>query len=131
MLGDRIKELRLSLGLNQAEFAKRLYVTPGAVSQWEKGATRPDTDRLIKIAVEFNVPLGSLVDVQDERIAQETGEQEIKDRRIVTRITKTEERFLNDFRSLNKEGQKYMMQTIAMAKLSYGKSDSAADVGIA
>lgn len=57
MLSDKIKQLRISQGLNQTEFAKRLFVTPGAVSQWEKGRTAPDTARLIAIAKEFSIPL--------------------------------------------------------------------------
>ena len=57
MLGSKIKQLRISQGLNQTEFAKRLFVTPGAVSQWEKGRTSPDTERLIAIAKEFAIPL--------------------------------------------------------------------------
>lgn len=57
MLGDKIKMLRISQGLNQTQFAKRLFVTPGAVYQWETGRTRPDTDRLMAIAKEFAVPL--------------------------------------------------------------------------
>lgn len=57
MLGDKIKELRTKNGLNQTQFGKRIFVTPGAVSQWEKGLTRPDTERLLLIAKEFGVPL--------------------------------------------------------------------------
>lgn len=57
MLGDKIKMLRKSQGLTQTDFAKRLFVTPAAVSQWEKGTTRPDTERLISIAKEFSIPL--------------------------------------------------------------------------
>ena len=57
ILGEKIKQLRLSQGLNQTEFAKRLFVTPGAVSQWEKNRTAPDTERLLAIANEFSIPL--------------------------------------------------------------------------
>ena len=57
MLGDKIKQLRVSQGLNQTEFAKKLFVTPGAVSQWETGRTVPDTGRLIEIANTFSIPL--------------------------------------------------------------------------
>lgn len=57
MLAEKIKMLRMSQGLNQTQFAKRLFVTPGAVSQWETGKTAPDTSRLIAIAKEFSVPL--------------------------------------------------------------------------
>lgn len=57
MLSDKIKMLRTSQGLNQTEFAKRLFVTPAAVNQWEKGTTRPDMDRLLSMAREFQIPL--------------------------------------------------------------------------
>ena len=57
MLGDKIKQLRMSQGLSQTDFAKRLYVTPAAVNQWEKGKNKPDIDRLLKIAEVFAVPL--------------------------------------------------------------------------
>ena len=58
MIGDKIKELRKSRGLNQTEFAKPLFVTAGAVSQWEKGLTWPDTSRLMRISKVYGVPLG-------------------------------------------------------------------------
>ena len=57
MLSEKIKTLRVSQGLSQTDFAKRLFVTPGAVNQWEKGKTNPDTERLIAMAREFNIPL--------------------------------------------------------------------------
>ena len=57
MIGDKIKMLRISQGLNQNEFAQRLFVTPGAVSQWETGRSVPDTERLMAIARIFSVPL--------------------------------------------------------------------------
>jgi transcriptional regulator with XRE-family HTH domain len=57
VLADKIKLLRKSQGLSQTDFAKRLFVTPGAVNQWERGKTSPDTARLISIAREFQVPL--------------------------------------------------------------------------
>ena len=65
MLGDKIKELRIKSGLNQTQFGKRIFVTPGAVSQWEKGLTRPDTERLLQIAKEFGVPLDYFNDTTD------------------------------------------------------------------
>lgn len=57
MLSEKIKKLRVSQGLTQTQFAKRLFVTPAAVNQWEKGVTRPDTERLMSIAKEFAIPL--------------------------------------------------------------------------
>ena len=72
MLGDKIKMLRVSQGLNQTEFANRIFVTPGAVSQWETGRTMPDTERLLSIAKEFSVPLDYFSDDPDGKKYSET-----------------------------------------------------------
>jgi transcriptional regulator with XRE-family HTH domain len=48
-VGDKIKQLRLSLGLNQAEFAKRMGVTQATVSRWERGAM-PEPEKLAQLA---------------------------------------------------------------------------------
>lgn len=51
----RIKELRISLDLNQTEFAQRVRLTPQSISMIESGK-RPITDRLIhNICNEFGV----------------------------------------------------------------------------
>lgn len=49
-IGERIQKLRKKRGLTQAALAERLFVTPQAVSQWERGITIPDTDKLADIA---------------------------------------------------------------------------------
>lgn len=67
MLGEKIKMLRKSQGLNQTDFAKRLSVTPSAVSLWETNSTKPDFDRIIQIAKEFSVPLDYFSDTKDNK----------------------------------------------------------------
>jgi len=41
MDGHEIKEIRMSLGLTQEEFAHQLGVTLCTVSRWERGKTLP------------------------------------------------------------------------------------------
>ena len=41
MAPEEIRELRLSEAASQAVFARYLNVTPGLVSQWERGEKRP------------------------------------------------------------------------------------------
>lgn len=50
---NAIKAKREQANMTQAELAKKLYVTQGAVSQWETGATNPSFDLLFKIAAIF------------------------------------------------------------------------------
>lgn len=84
MIGDRIKMLRTSQGLTQTAFAKRLFVTPAAVSQWEKNITRPDTERLMKISKEFSVPLDFFSDDPD---AKQYSESELIKEQLILKLT--------------------------------------------
>lgn len=60
MVGKNIANLRKQLGLTQTQFATKLNVTQGAVSQWETGRTMPDTFQLLSIAKAFDIPVDDL-----------------------------------------------------------------------
>ena len=49
-IGEQIRELRKKQNMTQEDLAARLYVTPQAVSQWERDLTIPNTDKLAKLA---------------------------------------------------------------------------------
>ena len=61
-IGEQIRKLRKKQGLTQAALAERLYVTPQAVSQWERGITIPDTDKLADIAAVLHTTVNKLTD---------------------------------------------------------------------
>ena len=61
MLSDMIKSIRKKNYLSQTAFANKLGVTQGAVSQWECGLTRPNTDQLKMISMEFGVSIDDLL----------------------------------------------------------------------
>ncbi len=67
MFGERVKTLRLSLGLNQIEFGKKLNVTKQSVSNWENGNIQPSIDMLIKIATVFSVETDYLLGLDNAR----------------------------------------------------------------
>lgn len=46
----KIERLRKEKGITQESFATSLGVTQGAVSQWEKGISKPSIDKLTQIA---------------------------------------------------------------------------------
>ena len=58
---DNLKELRVSAGLTQKQFAKSIGVLEGTVSYWEKGSRECDFDTLIKIAKYFAVSVDDLL----------------------------------------------------------------------
>ena len=59
-IGEQIRQLRKKQGLTQISLAERLYVTPQAVSQWERGITIPDTDKLVDIAAVLHTTVSKL-----------------------------------------------------------------------
>lgn len=59
-LSQRIRLARRTMGLNQAQFAKKLGVNQATVSRWESGTT-PDFDSLGRIAKLTNVDIKTLV----------------------------------------------------------------------
>ena len=69
--GRLIKRKRQSLGLNQAQFAEAVGVTPQAVSLWERGKRFPDADAqvmLFKAASLNPVELISGLEMYDEEL---------------------------------------------------------------
>lgn len=58
--GSRIKNLRLAKGITQTDLADILYVTPQAISKWERGLSYPDISSLPQIAKYFEVSIDTL-----------------------------------------------------------------------
>lgn len=66
MISDKIKQIRRTHYLNQTEFANRIGVTQGTVSQWENGLTRPNLDQLRAISAAFNISVSDIVDETEQ-----------------------------------------------------------------
>lgn len=52
---DRIKQLRVELGLTQEQFANKIGFSRTAISAWEIGRNEPSNDDTIKLADYFGV----------------------------------------------------------------------------
>ena len=65
MFYERIKELRLSLGITQVQLANKLGVTKQCVSNWESGYIQPSIDMLVRIAKTFSVSADYLLGLSD------------------------------------------------------------------
>ncbi len=59
--GKRLKELRARSQLSQNALAKKLGVTPQAVSKWEKGISTPDLSVIVPMAKLFRVSTDQLL----------------------------------------------------------------------
>lgn len=56
-IGLRVKQVRAGSGLNQRDFAAKLGISNGGISQIESGKTVPGGDFLLRIHQEFGVDL--------------------------------------------------------------------------
>ncbi|GAB6393250.1 MAG: helix-turn-helix transcriptional regulator [Treponematales bacterium] len=100
----RVKQVRLALGLSQAQFCRGVFLTNGHYAGIELGNRRVN-DRVIKlIAVIYGVNEGFL----------RTGQGEMFDRRPDTRL----ERLLRDFQELPPDFQDFVLQQIEALKNS-------------
>ena len=61
-------ELRKKHGLSQEKMAEILFVTRQAVSRWENGETVPNVDTLKIISKAFDVPIGSLLGLENHKL---------------------------------------------------------------
>ena len=66
MFYERIKELRLSLGLTQVQFGRKLCVTKQCISNWENCNLQPSIDMLIRIAETFSISADYLLGLSDK-----------------------------------------------------------------
>jgi transcriptional regulator with XRE-family HTH domain len=59
-LGARLRALRLASGLSLRGLAKKLDITPSAVSQIELGLMQPSVNRLLAIVTVLDIPLSEV-----------------------------------------------------------------------
>ena len=115
MLGDNIRRIRLDRHLSQAAFGDILHVSQGAVSQWEQGITRPDTDQLLTISSAFGISLDQLM--QSEPIPSF---REFSAFPQEPPLTPEEEKLIQDYRHLNSTGKERVRMFIKDYLLIYG-----------
>lgn len=58
---ERLRTLRTSKGLSQAEFAKQIKISKSSVNMYERGEREPGLETLERIADYFNVDLDYLL----------------------------------------------------------------------
>ncbi len=67
---DILKNLREKNKLTQDQLAERVLVTRQAVSRWETGETKPNTETLKLLSKEFNVSINTLLGSPRQLVCQ-------------------------------------------------------------
>ena len=99
MFQIRLKELRESHGLSQADLARAIHTKQSTVAMWENGTNRPRNVTLEKLANYFGVPTDYLLGRTDEKKTVPGGTQDGEKKnliRIIGRDGSYEERYLTD-----------------------------------
>lgn len=78
-MGERFKQLRKKLGLSQIEFAKRLGLTRGAISNIEAGKVQPKPLLIDLICSTFRVNKEWLVNGTGPMLAERSRDEQIMD----------------------------------------------------
>ena len=113
---DRLKCLREQHGYSQKYVAISVGVAPSIVSRWESGLKTPSRESIIRLAELYGISVDYLLDRSDN-----------ESRLSLDSLSLIEKQLLSDYRSLNKQGKEYILQTMAMAVTIY-KNDLVSDV---
>lgn len=69
MLGEKIKQLRLSRGMTIKDVTEKASITRSLLSQIENNKANPSINSLMAIAQAIGVPIGSFFDEDDQHIS--------------------------------------------------------------
>ena len=82
-MGNRIRELRRTLGLTMKQLGEELGVAESTISHYETGRRQLDNETLLKLGEFFGVTVGYLLGVEENSKAPaNTGKRSVSDKEI-------------------------------------------------
>lgn len=98
---NRFKELRLKHGYKtQKDLAETLFVNQTAVSQWERGATRPTAEMQLRLSKLYNVPIDYLLGNDVDENIPTTENRRDRDAELYSKIMKLSPEMQKHFEQL-------------------------------
>ncbi|MBQ8109413.1 MAG: helix-turn-helix transcriptional regulator [Clostridia bacterium] len=113
----RLKELRQERSLYQKDIAAHLGIDRTTYVKYEKESSEPPIATLIELCRFYSVTMDYLLGVTDIKCQNDLSHD----------FNETEVKLIENFRSLNKQGKEYILQTMAMSVSIY-KNDTVPDV---
>ena len=83
----RIQEYRKKNGMTADMLAKKLGVTQAAVTNWEKGARRPNIDMLVKLTEVFGCTADELLGIERKKPDPEDDTPRTREQEISVRMS--------------------------------------------
>ena len=82
-MGNRIRELRRTMGLTMKQLGEELGVAESTISHYETGRRQLDNETLLKLGEFFGVTVGYLLGVEENSKAPaNTGKRSVSDKEI-------------------------------------------------
>lgn len=120
-MAKRIKERRILIGLTQEELGEKLGLQKSAIAKYENGRVENIKRSIIaNMAKILECSPAYLMGWEDEPLP------DVPEHTYP--LNSKEELLLTDFRTLNEQGQDYILQTMDMVKDKYKKSDFLSDL---
>lgn len=108
-IGKRIKQKRKEAGLNQKELAAKVGLSEASVSKYENGKVEDATHTMLtKFADALGVSVAWLLGMEKTEAPDSPAPLSVEEKRLIV-----------SFRSLNRAGKDYILQTMEMAVTAY------------
>ena len=118
-IGLRIKTMRLSRNMTQADLAKAINQSQSSITMYENGRREPDFETLETLADVFNVPLVSLMIDPDSELTEEEKKWDDYVKNQYCQPANDDVRLL--IRGLNKLSPEQLEQATNMMKIMFAK----------
>ena len=105
----RLKELRQERSLYQKDIASLLGIDRTTYVKYEKESSEPPIATLIELCRFYSVSMDYVLGLSDIKCPNNA----------LDNYSETEIQLVNNFRSLNKQGKEYILQTMAMSVTIY------------
>lgn len=109
--GTRLRELRISSGLTQAQFADKIKLSKANVSKYESGIIEPSLDTIFLICQLFSVSADYLIglsDIKSQLLFNNSAKETLSDQLCIDAI--------QCFSQLSKNGQEKALEYMQMLK---------------
>ena len=78
VLGEMINKLRTDANMSQEQFGELFGVSRQAVQKWESGSVVPETEKLVRIAKYFDIPIQHISNSILKRMNRKTNKENIE-----------------------------------------------------
>lgn len=128
IIAERIREARNKAGFTQKEVADRLGMTYQAISNYERGINRIEVSILSALCNLYGTTVPEILQGENDEQEKKTVQLKQYHPTQPASLAPDEYQLVEDYRSLNNQGQEFIRQTMYAAKQAYKKMPDVSDM---